>query len=104
MTPENSTVTDGETEGRTDAEIEASIEAKIEAAVAAAVAEGAIDETQPVGVIVGTDGSITVTNVDGTPKSGVPDPVEFPAMYADDSRESLTDSHYKDHLESHWGF
>jgi hypothetical protein len=24
-------------------------------------------------------------------------------MYADDSRESLTDS-YKEHLESHWGF
>jgi len=93
---------------RSDEDIEASIQTKIEAAVAAAAVNGTIDPDQPVGVVIGPDGSIEVRNVvsagEATAEPGIPDHVEFPAMYADDSRESLTDSHYTEHLESHWGF
>lgn len=96
------------TDARTDDEIEASIQAKIRAAISAAAANGEIDTDQPVGVVIGPDGSIEVRNVTADGKTpgepGIPDRVEFPAMYADDSRESLTDSHYREHLESHWGF
>jgi hypothetical protein len=93
---------------RSDADIEASIKAKIDDAVAKAAANGEIDPEQPVAVIVGPDGSIEVRNtaVDGqdATEPGIPDPVSFPPMYTDESRESLADSYYKDHLETHWGF
>lgn len=104
-------VTDGEldeTTTRTDAQIEASIQAKIDEAVEAAAANGQIDPSKQVGVFVGADGSIDVKNISPdelpTAEPGIPDPVEFPAMYVDETRESLADSYYKDHLESHWGF
>jgi hypothetical protein len=93
---------------RTDEELEASIQAKIDAAVAAAVENREVDPEQQIGVVIGQDGSITVRNIPAgdaaANEPGIPDPVVFPAMYADDTRESLADSYYKDHLESHWGF
>jgi len=111
MNNENTPVTDGdlaEATPRTEAQIEASIQAKIDAAVEAAAASGQVDPEKQIGVFVGADGSIDVKNIshDEIPaqEPGIPDPVEFPAMYADDSRESLADSHYKEHLEAHWGF
>lgn len=118
MNTPNTNVDDGqlaESVTRTESEIDASIEAKIDAAVQAAVATGQVDPSKPVGVFVGVDGSIDVRNVspdeEGTwsadesaTEPGVPDPVEFPAMYVDGTRESLADTYYKDHLESHWGF
>jgi|688.fasta_scaffold730283_1 hypothetical protein len=106
MTPKPSTPDTGD--ARSDAELEASIQAKIDAAIATAIQNQEVDPDQQIGVVIGPDGSITVRNV--APEDlqadspGVPDPVVFPAMYADDTRESLADSHYKDHLESHWGF
>lgn len=111
MNDEKNTVEDGDLDAaapRTDDQIEASIQAKIDAAVEAAAANGQIDPEKQVGVFVGADGSIEVRNVSPdevpTEEPGIPDPVEFPAMYADETRESLADSYYKDHLESHWGF
>jgi len=111
MNTENTHVTDGDVDQatpRTDAQIESSIQAKIDAAVEAAATSGQVDPSKQIGVFVGADGSIDVRNISQdeipTQEPGIPDPVEFPAMYADDSRESLTDSHYKEHLESHWGF
>jgi len=91
---------------RSAEEIDAAIEQKINAAVAAAVAREAVDPARKVGVFIGPDGSITVTNVDetGDEPASVPDPVEFPAMYRDENRESLADSYYAEHLETHWGF
>jgi hypothetical protein len=91
---------------RTDAEIEASINAKIREAIDAAVAAGDVDGDKKIGVLIGDDGTIQVGNVDeapDTPTVSTPDEVELPAMFRED-RESLTDSHYAKHLETHWGF
>lgn len=111
MNTENTPVTDGDLEEatpRTDAQIESSIQAKIDAAVEAAATSGQVDPAKQIGVFVGADGSIDVRNISPdeipTQEPGIPDPVEFPAMYLDETRESLADSYYKDHLESHWGF
>jgi hypothetical protein len=111
MNDTNNAITDDSldtTITRTDAEIDASIQAKIDAAVEAATANGQVDPGKQIGVFVGTDGSIEVRNVSPdeapTEEPGIPDPVDFPAMYIDETRESLADSYYKDHLESHWGF
>ena len=93
---------------RTNEELEASIQAKIDTAVAAAVANHDVDPDQQIGVVIGPDGSITVRNVPlgdtQAEEPGIPDPVIFPAMYTDDTRESLADSYSQDHLDSHWGF
>lgn len=97
------------TDGRSDAEIHAAIENKIQEAIASAVANGNVDETGKIGVVVGTDGSIQVINVDdadaedSTATPSTPDEIELPPMFRED-RESLTDSHYAKHLETHWGF
>ncbi len=91
---------------RTDEEVEASIEAKIQSAIAAAVSDGSVDSKQQIGVMIDADGSIRVGNVDtadDTQTPSQPDHVELPAMFCED-RESLTDSHYAKHLETHWGF
>lgn len=111
MNNENTPGTDGdlaEATPRTEAQIEASIQTKIDAAVEAAAASGQVDPEKQIGVFVGADGSIDVKNISPdeipTQEPGIPDPVEFPAMYVDETRESLADSYYKEHLESHWGF
>lgn len=91
---------------RTDADIQASINAKIREAIDAAVASGDVDGDKQIGVLIGGDGTIEVANVDettDTPTASQPDVVELPAMFRED-RESLTDSHYAKHLETHWGF
>lgn len=108
MTETNSpgTQSNNPIETRTDEEVEASIETKIQSAIAAAVSDGSVDADQQIGVMIDTDGSIRVGNVDTADDAQAPsqpDLVELPAMFCED-RESLTDSHYAKHLETHWGF
>lgn len=111
MNNENNTTIGGAPDAistRTDGELDASIQTKIEAAVEAATTNGQVDPSEQISVFIGADGSIEVRNVSSgeMPEEapGIPDPVDFPAAYLDETRESLTDSHYKDHLEFHWGF
>lgn len=90
-------------ETRTAEEIDADANAKIQAAIAAAIAAGEVDPNEKIGVVVNaTTGDIKVGNVENPDAKG--DRVEFPPLYSEEGRESMSDTHYTKHNLDHWGF
>jgi hypothetical protein len=102
MTTTDTTNTTGEP--RSDADIESSIEAKIQEAIAKAVEDGVISGDEQ--IVVAVDPSTGEIHVGErpVPAAETPDPVEFPAAYADDHDSLVDHDGMKDHFESHWGF
>jgi hypothetical protein len=98
------TTTDTTGETRTDAEIQEAIEAKIQDAIAQAVENGTISGDDQ--IVVSVDPSTGEIHVGErtAPAAETPDPVEFPAAYADDHDSLVDNDGMKDHFESHWGF
>lgn len=100
MTTPNNTSTDT----RSEAEIENAIEEKIQEAIRRAAEDGIITEDSAVVVAIDpTTGEIHVSEKQNA-ASETPDPVEFPAAYADDHESLVDGGGMKDHFESHWGF
>lgn len=98
------TTPDAAGDTRTDTEIQEAIEAKIQEAIAKAIENGTISGDEQ--IVVSVDPSTGEIHVGERPAPAEekPDPVEFPAAYADDHDSLVDNDGMKDHFESHWGF